>query len=232
MIWVFYHHPEETLGLIRPVLSRRGIAFQEIHLYRGEKIPQDDQKIKSLIVMGGPMNVDEVETYSFLSPEVETIKRFIETDRLVLGICLGAQLIAKALGAKVYPNAFREVGWHSVEFLSEAKTDLLFKHFPDSEVVFHWHGDTFDLPEGAVHLAKTSKCKHQAFRWGKKVYGFQFHIEVTPEMASKWCLLPDSEDYARGAGENTSLITASSEKHFRNLKPLAEKALEEFLNLI
>jgi len=105
----------------------------------------------------------------------------------VLGVCLGAQLVAKALGARVYRNPEREIGWFAVRPASAASEDSLFRGFCDSETVFHWHGETFDLPANASLLASSERCRHQAFRVGSCIYGLQFHLEVTPEMIADWC---------------------------------------------
>lgn len=121
--------------------------------------------------MGGPMGVYEEEQYPWLTTEKKLIREAIAAGKPVLGICLGAQLIAAALGAKVYPNKEKEIGWYPVQF----HPDLA----PSPTTVFHWHGDTFDLPENAEHLAETPVCKNQAYRVGDRVYGLQFHFEIT-----------------------------------------------------
>lgn len=127
MIHALYHAPAETLGLIKTCLDKRGLNVAEHHLYAGGQVPSFSRAIKALIVMGGPMNVDETRLYSFLDTEVELIKQATLAGRPVLGICLGAQLIAKALGARVYPNSVREVGWRPIELLPPARKDILFR---------------------------------------------------------------------------------------------------------
>ena len=139
------------------------------------------------------MNVDEVETYPFLAEEVQRLERAVEARLPVLGVCLGAQLLAKALGARVYPNKTKEIGWYEVELLPGVKDDPLFGGIakPQAEAkskvtVFQWHGDTFDLPPGAVRLARSEQCENQAFRYGRAAYGLQFHLEVTAEIIESW----------------------------------------------
>jgi GMP synthase-like glutamine amidotransferase len=153
----------------------------------------------TLILLGGSMSTND--NLSFLNREIECVRAAVQAGKPVLGICLGAQLIAKALGAKVYPNGKKEIGWAPVTFTDTAWNDPLF-HGHGSEVIFHWHGETFDLPEGAELLASSADCRHQAFRLGDRIYGLQFHLEVTPEMISHWC----REDEACGAREATKPI--------------------------
>ena len=148
-----------------------------------------------MILLGGSMSAND--NLSFIQREIEHVQVAVQAGKPVLGICLGAQLIAKALGSKVYRNAQTEIGWAPVTFTNAARNDPLFRGY-DSEVIFHWHGETFDLPEGASLLASSAACRHQAFRLGDRVYGLQFHLEVTPEMIAQWC----QED----AGETTGPI--------------------------
>jgi GMP synthase (glutamine-hydrolysing) len=152
--------------------------------------------------MGGPMNVDEIDKYPFLFSEVQLIEKVLSENKPTLGICLGSQLIAKALGSKIYPNKFREVGWHPIQPTEAGKNDRLFSLLTAAPSVFHWHGDTFDLPKGAVHLARSQKCENQAFKWGAATYALQFHLEVTPVMVNDWCSSLESESYIHSAGES------------------------------
>lgn len=139
-----------------------------------------------LVILGGPMNVDEVETYPFLLTELDWIRQAVDRELPLLGICLGAQLLAKALGNRVYHNPVKEIGWYEVELLPAARDDRLFGGRGPVETVFQWHGDTFDLPEGAVHLARSASCPSQAFRVGQSAYGVQFHVEMTPRLIDEW----------------------------------------------
>jgi len=197
-ILAFRHSPSDGLGLIAAVLDAHGIACQCADLYAapGKTCITDAD---TLILLGGSMSAND--NLSFLNREIECVRAAVQAGKPVLGICLGAQLIAKALGAKVYPNGKKEIGWAPVTFTDAARNDPLF-HGHDSEVMFHWHGETFDLPEGAELLASSADCRHQAFRLGDRIYGLQFHLEVTPEMISHWC----QEDEACGAPEATEPI--------------------------
>lgn len=133
-----------------------------------------------LIVMGGPMSVNDEATLPWLRTEKRFIRDAIERGVALLGVCLGAQLIASALGARVYQSPHKEIGWFPIEATSHAGGSFC---FPETCTVFHWHGETFDLPSGAVRLAKSAVCENQAYQIGERVIGLQFHLEITPESA-------------------------------------------------
>jgi GMP synthase (glutamine-hydrolysing) len=230
MIHALYHVPSETLGLIKTCLDKRGLPVAEHQVYENQ-VPSYSSSMSALIVMGGPMNVDETHLYPFLNAEVKLITQVLQARRPVLGICLGAQLLAKVLGSRVYPNRVREVGWYPVELLPEAGNDRLFSKVPRTFDVLHWHGDTFDLPEGATHLARSDRCVNQAFRWGSSVWGLQFHLEVTPEMIDDWVQGEDSISYIRGAGEDPEEISEKTTAIFSTLQPLAEQIFSSFLDI-
>ena len=190
-VFVFRHVPFEGLGLIRAPLEERGISIEFADLYRpGAPLP-DLTRAAGLIFMGGPMSANDDLPY--LRQELQLIAQALERRLPVLGVCLGAQLIAKALGAKVYRNAVKEIGWFDIHLTEAAARDALFAGIGPVETVFHWHGETFDLPSGAEWLAYSEACRHQAFRAGAGVYGLQF-LEVTPAMIADWC----AQDANRG----------------------------------
>ncbi|OGR85579.1 MAG: hypothetical protein A2901_01955 [Elusimicrobia bacterium RIFCSPLOWO2_01_FULL_54_10] len=230
MIYALYHAPTETAGLIGDALKKLKLNFKEVRLFGGQPLPKNSPELDALIVMGGPMNVDETKKYPFLTEEVKLIQQVIKDGKPVLGICLGSQLIAKALGSKVYPNKLgREVGWKPLELSMQGIMDPLFKEFPNNTKVLHWHGDTFDLPKGAVHLASTEKCQNQAFRYGENVYALQFHLEVTPKMVLEW--LETDKAYVAGAKENPYTIEDETESAHAELKPIADKLFKSFFEL-
>ncbi len=183
-VLAFRHVPFEHLGLIGPSLENRGIAWRYADLFAGGAVPPDWPSAAGLIFMGGPMSANDNQP--FIHQELRLIEQAVAAGKPVLGVCLGAQLIAKALGAKVYRNHTKEIGWAPVCWRPEARQDPLFCGFDRPEVLFHWHGETFDLPSGAVWLASSEACAHQAFRAGP-AHGLQFHLEVTPEMIASWC---------------------------------------------
>ena len=180
----FRHVPFEHLGLIAPALESRGIPFEYADLFRESAEMPRVEDADGLIFMGGPMSAND--DVSYVRRELSLIQRAASLGKPVLGICLGAQLIAKALGARVYRNATKEIGWYPIFWTDAAAGDSLLAGLSGSDTVFHWHGETFDLPAGAEWLASSEACRHQAFRWGSNIYGFQFHLEVTPELIADW----------------------------------------------
>jgi GMP synthase (glutamine-hydrolysing) len=184
-VLVFRHAPFEGLGLIEPALQSRAIEFTYADLFRDGAVPPGAASADGLIFMGGPMSVND--DLAYLRQEERLIVDAVESGTPVLGICLGAQLIARALGGRVYRNPVKEIGWFDVSWTPEAATDALFSGLPPVENVFHWHGETFDLPAGAVLLASSAACRNQGFRVGRNVYGMQFHLEVTQEIVADWC---------------------------------------------
>ncbi|UAW96892.1 gamma-glutamyl-gamma-aminobutyrate hydrolase family protein [Halopseudomonas nanhaiensis] len=171
------HAPFEGLGSIESWLREAGYGITATQLYSGDLLPDTDQ-LDLLIVMGGPMSVNDEAEYPWLGPEKTFIRSVIDAGKPVLGICLGAQLIANVMGSQVYPNGEREIGWFPVQGLAHAGADVF--SFPSEAMVLHWHGETFELPYGAVQLARSEACDNQAFQLGRHVIGLQFHLEATP----------------------------------------------------
>ncbi len=184
------HVPHEGLGLLENIFYEQGVVHSVVDLPRGAPRTFHPERLAGLVVLGGPMNVDQTDQFPSLANEVQWIQQAIAAGLPVLGICLGSQLIAKALGAPVRANGVKEIGWYDIELTAAATTDLLFADALPTETVFQWHGDTFDLPEGATLLAISPQCRNQAFRFGTNVYGLQFHMEVTDPMIECWLLEP------------------------------------------
>lgn len=174
------HVPFEGLGSIESWLITAGYDVTRTALFETVAFPAVED-VDLLIVMGGPMSVNDEEIYPWLVAEKAFIRCAIELGRPVLGICLGAQLIASAFGARVYPNSEKEIGWFPVQGISHDVPELF--RFPSSVDVFHWHGETFDLPSGATLLARSEACNNQAFQIGDSVIGLQFHLETIPKSA-------------------------------------------------
>jgi len=183
-VLAFRHVPFEGLGLIEPALRLRRIEVDYADPYQPGTTRPDVGRYDALIFMGGPMSVND--DLPFLRQEMDFIRQAIAQRQPILGICLGSQLIACAMGATVRRNAAKEIGWYGLQFTPAAADDRLFAGL-SKETVFHWHGETFDLPPGAELLASSNLCRNQAFRAGEHVYGLQFHLEVTPEMIADWC---------------------------------------------
>jgi GMP synthase-like glutamine amidotransferase len=179
----FQHVPFEGLGSIGPWMQAQGHALTCTRLYAGE-IPPQVTGLDWLIVMGGPMNIYEERGHPWLAAEKRAIHAAIDADRRVLGICLGAQLIADVLGARITRNAHKEIGWFPVELTAAGGGCRLLADFPPRFAAYHWHGDTFNLPSGAMHLARSEACAQQAFACGERVVGLQFHLETTPASAA------------------------------------------------
>lgn len=176
------HVPFEGPGSIADWARRGGHTLDATRLYCGDPFPAVET-LNLLVVLGGPMNIYDEAHYPWLADEKRYIKQAILAGGRVLGICLGAQLIADVLGARVYANTEREIGWFPVETSQGASEAGLFAAFPRQIDAFHWHGDTFDIPDGAVHVARSAGCANQAFVYEERIVGLQFHLETTPASA-------------------------------------------------
>ena len=179
-VHVLQHVPFEGIGSMERSLTKRGATVRHTRFFESAKLP-DTSRCDLVIAMGGPMSVNDERAYPWLVPEKTFIRQAIQLGLPVIGICLGAQLIASALGSRVYPGRHREIGWFPLE--TEDTGGNVFR-LPSGVPVFHWHGETFDLPRGAVHLAKSEACENQEFQIGPNVVGLQFHLETTPESAA------------------------------------------------
>jgi GMP synthase-like glutamine amidotransferase len=182
---VIKHVDVEGPGLIEYCLRQEKIPYQILDLKPSVRFPKLED-ITHIVLLGGPMNVYEEERYPFLRDEDLFIKDAIQKGKAILGICLGAQLIAKALGAKVFKAPVKEIGWYDVSLTKTGSQDPLFSELPKTFSVFQWHEDTFEIPKSGKLIATSSPVSHQAFRYGEKVYGLQFHLEVTEAMIYEW----------------------------------------------
>ena len=187
---VCQHVAFEILGTLDPLLRSAGFRIRYVNFSREPDAQPQFDLYHGLVVLGGPMCLDEVDSYPHLSTELDLIRDAIRNDVPVLGVCLGAQLLARALGAGVGRNSEKEIGWYDVSVTDEGRNDPLFAHFRDTEKIFQWHGDTFEIPDGAVHLATSPTCSNQAFRYGDSAYGFQFHLEVDEPLIERWLSVP------------------------------------------
>lgn len=176
------HVPFEDIGSMASDFQARTYSVTTTHWYRGDSAPGINS-FDVLIVMGGPMGIYDEAIYPWLADEKILIKQAIDAGKVVLGICLGAQLIADVLGGKVTRNAHREIGWLPLTIQPEASDHPIARILAKYPEVFHWHGDTFAIPAGALHIARSEGCLNQAYIYGNRVYGFQFHLETTPASA-------------------------------------------------
>lgn len=182
---VIRHIAFEDLGTLEIALERQGYAIK--YLEAGiDNIADIDPNEDILIVLGGPIGAYEEKDYPFLVDELRLLEQRLKAGKPTLGICLGAQLMARALGAKVYPGGKKEIGWSNIQLSEAGKKSSLVNLDVENTPVLHWHGDTFDLPEGAIRLASNSLYENQAFSYGKAIMGLQFHPEVTRAGLERW----------------------------------------------
>lgn len=178
------HVPFEDAANIGRWAVLRGHPLSYTHFFRNETLPPIEA-FDMLVIMGGLMNVYEYDEYPWLLTEKEFIRKAIEADKKIVGVCLGAQLLANVLGGSVTANAHKEIGWHTVKLTPQAGQSKAFSKLPQDMLVFQWHGDTFSLPPGAIHLASNDVCQNQAFQVGDTVLGLQFHMEYSQESIEK-----------------------------------------------
>jgi len=230
---VFQHSAREPLGLLDPLLRRHGFRIRYLNFSRQPQLQPDVSRYNGLIVLGGPMNVDQADRFPHLATEIAAIREALKRDIPVLGICLGAQLLAAALGANVRPHTVREIGWYRLHPTPAALDDPLCRHFDGSQHVFQWHAYTFDLPPGAVHLASTPTCPNQAFRHGDRAYGLQFHLEADEELIQRWLHVPEyrAEAEASGPAHQLEHILRDTHAHAPRAGVLSEHVFGEFLEL-
>jgi GMP synthase-like glutamine amidotransferase len=184
---LFIQHIDiEGPGTIADFLEDNAIPYVVVDLSQGDKVPKLEKDFHSVVCLGGPMNVYEEEKYRFLKEEDFLLKRIADEGVPFLGICLGAQLIAKATGARVIKNPEKEIGWYKIVLNENGLKDDLFKDLPEVFKVFQWHGDTFGIPHGGKRLAFSELCQNQALKYGRNICGIQFHVEVTKEMIARW----------------------------------------------
>lgn len=220
------HVPFEGPAAIRSWAALQGLLVSTIRLFANESPPALDA-FDLLVILGGPMSVNDEQQFDWLRPEKEFIRHAIENDKRVVGICLGAQLMASALGASVYSSREREVGWFPVHRTRPAAVHPAFVSLPATFGAFHWHGETFDLPDGATWLARSEGCMHQAFSVGEHVLGLQFHLESTPESVEA-LIQHCPGDLAPGRFVQDPEAMVAAHDHFRESNRLMAKLLERF----
>jgi GMP synthase (glutamine-hydrolysing) len=192
-ILVCQHVPYEPLGTLDPLLKQAGFRIRYINFGRDPDARPSLDGYVALIILGGPMNADDTATYPHLKTELELIQEALRRDISILGICLGAQLLAKVLGGKVLAGAGREIGWHDVDITADGQCDSVLSNFGERSEVFQWHDDVIELPPDTVHLASSEICPAQAFRYREHAYGFQFHLEADSALIERWLDVPQHQ---------------------------------------
>ena len=219
-VWVLQHHPAENLGAIADALESAALAWQYVRVFDGQPVPADMKGAGGLIVMGGPESVYQLDRYPYLRGEMALIESALKAGRPVLGVCLGSQLLAAALGANVRRAAHKEIGWYPVRLRVEAKDDRLLRGLPDEFVACHWHSDIFGLPAGAVPLASSELTELQAFRHGDNAWGLLFHAEMTQRIVT--ALVGEFGDGLKRVGIDGDEILASAPRHLAALNQIGE----------
>jgi GMP synthase-like glutamine amidotransferase len=220
-VLIVKHIDIEGPGVIEDCLKEEEIPYRILNLESNPPFPNQDD-LTHIILLGGPMNVYEEDRYPFLRREDLFIKEAIQRGKRILGICLGAQLIAKALGAKVCKAPVKEIGWYEVSLTEEGEKDPLFFDFPKNFSVFQWHEDTFDLPNGGKGIITSTEVIHQAFRYGENAYGLQFHLEVTEKMIRNWI-----DEYEAGKAD----ILVETERYLDAYRERGKRFFNRFFNL-
>ena len=221
---ILQHHPIEGPGSLAPWLAVHAASTQIVHLYAGEDCP-NPETVDLLLILGGPMSVNDEGEFSWLRAEKAFIRQVIDRHRPVLGICLGSQLIASVLGAKVRANPEKEIGWLPIEGIANAGAPISLP----TTTVFHWHGETFDLPVGAILLARSQACAHQAFLYREKVLALQFHLETTPELVRDFVATGQDELVSAPYIQSPQAILEAPAAHYRGSNELLEKLLNSLI---
>ncbi|PBJ82018.1 glutamine amidotransferase [Lysobacteraceae bacterium NML93-0399] len=233
-ILVFQHVAAEPLGTLDPLIRRRGHRIRFVNFEREPDAQPNVDRYRGLVVLGGPMNVEEREARPHLMTELLAIERMLELGRPVLGICLGAQLLAHVLGAPVRRIERPEIGWYPLLTTDAGRLDPVLAPLGARAPVFQWHGRHFEVPSTAVHLARTDSCEQQAFRYGDNAYGFQFHLEMDRPLIERWLATPAyrAELAASGLPHDDAAIRTLTQQHIAPMQAQAEAVFNNFLDLV
>ena len=220
------HVPFEDAANIARWARERGHEVTRTLLFENEPLPAQGE-FDRLVIMGGPMGADDEETFPWLKKEKEFIRETIDAGVPVIGVCLGAQLMARVLGARVTRNEHREIGWFPVSLTEEARSVPFLKGFPDSFEAFHWHGDTFEIPEGAMRLAESEGCRNQAFLFGANALGLQFHLDYDRDAIERM-ITCCTEDLVEGPFVQIHRNVLCNDEKTEKTKELLYKLLDSF----
>ncbi len=230
-VLVFQHVAAEPLGTLDPMLRARGHRIRYVNFHRNPDAKPEIERYNALIVLGGPQMPDQGKQHSHLLEEMRCIEVALKREIPVLGICLGAQLLAYTLGGGVRRMDKWEIGWYDLKPTRQAASDPLFCALEEPQPAFQWHGYTFDLPDGAVHLARSDSCENQAFRYGPNSYGLQCHLELDERLINRWLSLPEYlEDIVKnGRRGNAETIRKQTHELIGHSTDLSMKIFGQFL---
>ena len=229
-VTVLQHEPFEKLGIIADALRSAGVSYEYIRTFEGQPAPRHMTGVDGLIVMGGSMGVYEHHWYPFLLDEIKLIETAIEEGKPVLGVCLGSQMLATALGARVTKAARKEIGWYPIRLEPDSAGDRLFGGAPSSFIAYHWHGDIFDLPGGARWLASSDLTEHQAFRCGTNAYGLLFHMEATHRIVED--MVNGFADELREEQVDGQRILSKATDYLPGLQEIGRRVFAEWADLV
>ena len=229
---VFQHVPAEPLGTLDPMLRNRGHRIRYVNFHRDPDARPEISRYDALIVLGGPQMPDQGHIHPHLNVEMRCIEEALKREIPVLGICLGAQLLAFTLGGGVRPMKEWEIGWYDLEPTHQSAADAMFCALVGPHPVFQWHGYTFELPQGAIHLARSETCENQAFRYGHNAYGLQCHLELDERLINRWLNLPEymSDLQANCPGKDAATIREQTHKLIGQSTSLSQEIFGQFLH--
>jgi len=231
-ILLIQHADGEGPGALQPILEASGRPLTRVRAHRGERVPRSVGETAAIVILGGPMGVKDADRHPHLHDEIRLAEDALGRGVPILAVCLGSQILAAAAGARVYPGPAQEIGWFDVSLTPEGRRDPILGGLPAEGPMFHWHGDTFDLPAGAALLASSRLYAHQAFRAGPRAWGVQFHPEITEEMVDDWAerALPhEAEAFGGAAGAET--MRAAARRRVPALRERVEALGRAFLAL-
>jgi GMP synthase (glutamine-hydrolysing) len=229
-ILVLQHESYHALGTWGSILREKGKRLRFVNFERTPDANPGLDGYDAIILLGGYMGIYESDSYAHLKIELKLIEEALKREMPILGICLGSQILAAVLGASVRKHTEREMGWYDVSLTEAGVVDPVIGHFGRVEKVFQSHGDIFDVPASAEHLARSEVCEGQAFRYGKNAYGLQFHLEVNREIVDDWLVMPENQEHFSGGGRfSPELIRKDTERYLERSMTLSEATFRSFL---
>ncbi len=232
-VLVFQHVANEILGTLNPALKQQGLNIRYVNFERDPNAAPSVEKYNGLIVLGGHMGVYEADQYTHIKTEIKLIEQALKKNIPILGICLGAQILAHVLGSEVRKSPEKEMGWYDIELTTAGENSRLLSHFKKTEKIFQMHGDTFDIPKSCEHLAVSKICPAQAFSYGTKVFGLQFHLEVDEAMILRWLNNPkNQQDILQSQGKvSEAQMRADTAVYLQNSLNLSQQTFNKFIEL-